>query len=77
MEDIAKNTGVHLEMLRMDEAEKTYKADEVKSMLDKSMKAFQSSMISLIRECAIHPKYKDKNGKDALNEVADRLAGLK
>ena len=57
--------------------EKTYTAAEVKAMLDKSMKAFQSGMVQIIRECANSSHYNNLSGHDALVLVADKLENLK
>lgn len=57
--------------------EKTYTAKEVKEMLGKSMNAFQSGMIQIIREYAVHSKYSELKGKDALSQVADKMEDLK
>lgn len=57
-------------------AEKTYTGDQVKEMLGASMDKFRGAMIDLIREAARHRRYRDLNGKEALEMVADKLAEL-
>lgn len=57
--------------------DKQYTAADVKRLLGQSMEKFRSSMIGLIRECAVHEKYKGLSGEDALRRVADKLEELK
>jgi len=57
--------------------EKIYTAADVKRLLGQSMDTFRSSMIELIRECAVHEKYKGLSGELALQSVADKLEKLK
>jgi len=54
-------------------ADKTYTGDEVKKMLGTSMNKFSGDMISLLRECAVHPKYRSMSAHDALIFVANKL----
>ncbi len=54
-----------------------YEKEEVTKMLGEAMDAFTTQMISLMRECADHPRYRDLSGKAALNQVADKLAAMK
>lgn len=56
--------------------EKTYTAEQVKTMLGDSMEKFRGAMIDLIREAARHPRYRDLKGGEALEKVADKLAEL-
>lgn len=56
--------------------EKTYTADQVKNMLDQSMKKFQSCMVDILRDCAKSPKYINLTAQDALNLAANKIEKL-
>lgn len=56
--------------------ENTLTVAQCAAQFDVALKKWRAEMCGLIRECAVHPEYRDVWGSIALNKIADRLESM-